>query len=318
MKWTRNLNGWAVAGFAAAGVLVSSGVGAQNAGDIALGIDFHPESIAALPGGGLLIGSIENSEVWRVAPGATEAELWIAEGLGLVLGVFAHDGTAYVCSSDTAEGTSHLLSFDLDTAAPTGSFAFPSPTGICNDIAVSADGTVFVTDLTVSGGNGRVLALVTDDEGVSSMQVVISGRGIGGVDGLAFLGGSLYVNDVRTDKLYRLDLDGTNLTGWTEMNLSQPLQRPDGMRTTEDGMGMLVAGTDRGDEDAGLAENGKLYYVTVDGDNATVELVADGFGRLAGTAQIGDTAYVILPKFGERGEDVDAGMFWAHAVQLNM
>jgi sugar lactone lactonase YvrE len=292
----------AAAGIVAAAASLAAVAGAQQPDDIPIAENFHPESIAATPDGGLIVGSVQTSQVWRIVPGAVAAEPWITEGLGTVLGVFAYGDTAYVCANLPDNGPD-LLTFDLDTGAQTGAYLFPGG-GFCNDIAVSPEGTVFVTDTVFGGGPGRVLALI-DGENGPALQVILAARGIGGVDGLAFLGDALYVNDVSADKLYRLDLDGTNLLGFTAINLSQPIDGPDGMRTTDDGTGLLVA------ENA----SGRLSLLTIDGDNATVTVLAEGFEQPAGVAQLGDTAFVVQPLFARRGEDV--GMFYAHAVPLS-
>ena len=41
-------------------------------------------------------------------------------------------------------GQTALRSFDLKSGAAKGTYPFPPNSGICNDIAVSADGTAYV------------------------------------------------------------------------------------------------------------------------------------------------------------------------------
>jgi len=267
----------------AGGVLaVAAGfASAQNAADIVLGEGVFPESIAATPDGGLLIGSIAQNSVFRAAPGATTAEPWITTGLidgGLVLGVFAAGDTAYVCANGPfGSNAGFLLTFDLATAAETGRYEFPGG-GLCNDIAVGSDGTAYVSD---TSAVGRLLALAPDG---NELTVVVADAAIAGIDGIAFLGDTLYANDVTTGDLYRIDVAAGT---YTTLTLSRPLQGPDGMRTTVDGTGLLVT------ENAG----GTLDLLTIEGDDVTVETIRDGFTQATGVAQVGDVAYVVEARF---------------------
>jgi hypothetical protein len=76
---------------------------------------------------------------------------------------------------------------------------------------------------------------------------------------------TVYVNSVTTGKLVRLDLgtDGKSKT-ITELKLSKPLGRPDGMRSI--GKNRLL-----------LAENaGNMDIVTITGDRAEVKTIKEG------------------------------------------
>ncbi len=292
MRRTRTIKGLAIGGFAAVAVAgISSMAGAQNMNVIPIAPGAQAESIAGTPDGGLIIGTTGGA-IYRVAPGGTESTLWL-QLEGFVLGVFAVGDTAYVCNQ------SNLRAFDLDTGDPTGVFEFPGG-GFCNDIAISPDGTVFVTDTNFGGGPGRVLALVDGEDG-PALQVVIAAVGIGGVDGLAFVGDALYVNDVRLDLLYRLDLDGVNLTGFTTLETNQAMDGPDGLRVTEDGTALYQA------------ENGALIatLVTIDGDNAFITVLGGGFPAATAVAVVGNTLYVVGAIF--RDADPEA-MTYVHTV----
>jgi sugar lactone lactonase YvrE len=131
---------------------------------------------------------------------------------------------------------------------------------------------------------------------------------IGGADGLAFVGGTLYVNDVTTGSLFALELDGTTLISFTTLTLSRELAGPDGMRSTADGTGLWVA------ENAA----GRVSRVTIDGANATVETVAEGgWTSATAVAEVGGVLYVVDTNFPALGQP-NTGAFYAHAVNPGM
>lgn len=110
---------------------------------------------------------------------------------------------------------------------------------------------------------------------------------IAGLDGLAFIGETLYANNLQTGELYRINLEAGPVS-FTPLTLSQPLERPDGMRTAEDGQSLLIA----------EAQGNRVVQVTIDGDLAKVtEIAGDLDGGPTGVAQIGDTVYVVEGHF---------------------
>jgi len=278
-------------------LLIAGAASAQNMNVIPIAPGAQAESIAATPDGGLIIGTTGGT-IYTVAPGGTEAEEFVTGLEGFTLGVFAVGDTAYVCNQAT------LRTFSLATGEAGPAYDIPNATGICNDIAVSPDGTIFITE-TSFGGAGSVRALVEGEDGMA-LQTVIGGAGIGGVDGLAFIGDDLYVNDVRLNRLYRLDLDGINLTGFTTLATNQEMAGPDGLRVTEDGTALYQA------------ENGalKATLVTVDGDTATITDLGGGFPAATAVAVVGDTLYVVGAIFG--GNADPEAMTYVHTIDLGM
>lgn len=269
--------------------------------DITIGEGIFPESIASTSGGDLLIGSFAKGTVFRVAAGGTTATPWIS-GIGpIITGVFAKDNTVYVCSNGAfGSNVATLKTYDLSSAAETGSYDFPDG-GFCSDIAVAPDGTVYVSDLQfVEGQPGRLLRLTA-----SGLEVVLSDAGLRGIDGLAFLGDTLIINDLFTGALNKVDLTASPVT-FKPLTLSEPLMGPDGMRTSEDGTHLI------------LVEQyaNRLVAVTVDGETGTVVPIATDLKGPAGVAQIGDTAYVVEAHFDDMQKGVDPGVFTVRAVPL--
>lgn len=257
---------------------------------ITIGEGIFPESIASTDDGSLLIGSVAKSTVYRVAPGATTAQPWITKGLGsLVLGVFAVGDTAYVCSNGpNGSGDATLKTFDIATGSETGSYTFPHEgVPFCTDIAVSPDGSVYVTNLTGPGIPGQLWKL----EG-GQLKLLLSDAKLGGIDGIAFIGDTLYVTDLFAGALLRVNLDQNPVTT-TALALSQPLGGPDGMRTTYDDKGLLIAEA-----------------------NANVSEIASGFAGPNGIAQVGSNAYVVEGNFTAMNGSSDPGQFVVKVLPL--
>src|SRR5215510_11613877 len=169
-----------------------------------------PESLTSTKDGALFFGSLGQDSVYRAASSSTKAEVWIkpkSNGLSTVLGVFADEnaGTLWVCASAAGGrngapvvGETALKAFNLKTAAFKASYAFPG-NGLCNDIAVAKDGTVYATDTT----QGRVLRL---KKGSTALDVWASDPMLlATADGIVLLGdGHVYLNSVGQGTLMRI------------------------------------------------------------------------------------------------------------------
>jgi hypothetical protein len=150
--------------------------------------------------------------------------------------------------------------------------------GLCNDIALAADGTVYATD---TSGN-RVVRL---KKGGTALDVWASDPKLaGGIDGIA-LGNdqTVYVNTFFTGHLVRITVgpDG-NAGALTELNLSQPISRPGGMRSIKQDAMLLVEGS------------GRLDRVTIQGDNANIEVLKDGLDGPRAVTLVGNSAWVLV------------------------
>jgi sugar lactone lactonase YvrE len=270
-----------------------------------------PESLTSTANGTIIIGSLDHGTIYRVMPGASKALTWIpagSDGLTRTLGVFANDtaNLLWVCTNDPDQNANkaELKSFNLKTGAPKASYPFPGG-GLCNDIAVARNGTLYVTDTR----GGRILSL---GKGATSLAVWGAEDKWKGIDGISIMrNGAVLFNNVRQNQLVRVDMkaDGTAGTA-TFLDLSQPIDGPDGMRALPGGRFIL-------------AENrsGKIDIVTVDGDKAKIDTIKDGF-KFTPTAvtMVGNTVWVLEAKFAFRNDpalkDKDPGTFGATAVQM--
>lgn len=239
----------------------------------------NAESLTSTADGAVIFGSMAKAEIFRAAKGAASAEVWIkpgTNGLQRILGVFAdqRSATLWVCSSGTPTA---LKTFDLTSGAPKASYDFPGGTGTCNDIAVATDGTVYATD---TSGN-RVVRLA---KGATALETWTADPKVaGGIDGIA-LGDdhTVYINTFFTGHLVRIAVGPDGKAGAiTELNLSKPLTRPDGMRTIGANTMLLVEGA------------GRLDRVTFQGDNANIEVLKEGLDAPRAVTLVGNTAWVL-------------------------
>jgi hypothetical protein len=254
------------------------------------GTGIFPESMSAARDGSIYIGSAGRQQVYRVKPGADTAEVFIAPGTGGmngVVGVFADDAsrTVWVCSNVRAGSPAAsavprprnaLHAFALDSGAPKGRYEFPEG-GTCNDAASGADGSIYATDT----AGMQVLRL---PRGGSALEVWAGdgafGPAGGVLDGIAFVGGRVIVNALATSKFFAVEVRPDGRAGRvTELQLDQPVSRPDGMRAY--GMNSLISSDSRG----------KLMKLTIAGDQAHVEEVASGIDGVTSVAIVGKMVY---------------------------
>jgi sugar lactone lactonase YvrE len=272
-----------------------------------------PESLTSTKNGAVYFGSLGHDSVYRAAPRSSTAVTWIqpkTNGLQTVLGVFADEpaGTLWVCASATGGrdgapvvGETALKSFSLKDASFRASYRFPG-SGLCNDIAVAKDGTVYATDTT----GARVLRL---RKGASALDVwAADAMLLGTADGIALLAdGSIYVNSVGQGTLLRIPVKADGSAGAiTKLETSRPLQTPDGMRSVGSRTLLLVEGA------------GRLDEVTINGDKAEIKVLKDGLMGPTAVTLVGGMAYVSEARLNYRNDpklrDQDPGPFRAVGV----
>lgn len=117
--------------------------------------------------------------------------------------------------------------------------------------------------------------------GASTAELFLEDRALYGVDGITFLDGKLYVNNVFSNNLYRIPVDAAGKAGKpVDIWMDRPVSGPDGMRAAN---GKLI-----------LAENGggKISVITVNGDKASVTVIKEGLKTPAGVEPAGDTIWI--------------------------
>ena len=222
----------------------------------------NAESMTSTADGALIFGSMSKAEIFRAAKGAATAEVWITpgtKGLQRILGVYADQrgNTLWACSSGNPTA---LKTFDLASGAAKASYDFPGGTGTCNDIAIATDGTVYATD---TSGN-RIVRL---PKGGAALELWSADPKLaGGIDGIAMGNDqTVYINTFFSGHLVRIAVAQDGKAGAVaELTLSQPITRPDGMRSVTQNTMLLVEGS------------GKLDRVTIQGDGAKIEVLKEG------------------------------------------
>jgi sugar lactone lactonase YvrE len=267
-------------------LLLAQGLGAAGAEILIGDSKSQPESLTIAPGGVLIVGSASSPFVYRVKPGATTAEKFIdvsSEPPGtFFLGMLADasTNTLWTCQLTPVPNTTPparhtaLRSFDLTTGAAKIRWNLPGDNNVCNDFTIGPDKALYISD-TIPG---RIFRLAP---GATSAELYLEHPTLRGIDGITFLDGVLYENNVIFNKLYRIPVGadgkpGTPVDIWTD----QPIKGPDGMRAAN---GKLL-----------LAENasGRITALTVNGDKATVTVLKEGLNTPTGIEPAGDTIWI--------------------------
>lgn len=271
-----------------------------------------PESASADTAGNLYVGSAKGV-IYRALPGSGTAVAWIrpdeTNKLVSLLGVLVDDksGTLWTCSIPGGKPgqVSALVAFDLRSGAFRQRYELPAPASACNDVAIDKDGTAFIAETS----NGRIFTL---KPGAAQVALLVEDKALlTGVDGIAFAGdGTLYVNNVRQNTMLRVNrkADGS-FASLTRLNVSQPLNGPDGLRPIGDNSFLQAEGP-----------AGRISLVMIEGDDVVVKLLKDGMDGVPGVTRIGNTAYALESKgrflFDPKLKGQDPGAFVLRAVPI--
>jgi outer membrane protein assembly factor BamB len=237
---------------------------------------YFPESLHADDDGTLYVGSLATGEVVAYDRGATEPRGLIAagqHGITGVTGVLVQGDELWLCSVDTTfQRPTEVRSFTL-AGAPIASYPQPA-NAFCNDLVFDADGTLYMSD---SFGGVRKLAPGAEDfvTFAEDPRFIPDAQGAFGLDGLAFLGDTLYVNKFDTGELFAIAPTGAI----TEIVVTPALVSPDGMRTHGDVL-LVVEGA------------GRLTEVAISGATATATAIAGDLDMPTSVVVARDSAWV--------------------------
>lgn len=253
--------------FIVATCLSTSIAGLATAGTIVVPAKSGPESITIAPNGDLILGSTGSAKIYRSKKGSEQAAVFVdasAEGAVYFLGVLADapTNTLWACQiyPSPSEDKEHsaLRGFDLKTGASKFRWELPGTPNLCNDFVVGPDKALYISDTF----GAKIWRL---KPGATAPEMFSDDRTLLGIDGITFVGNTLYENNVIFNKLYRVPMDASGKAGRpVDIWLDKPIKGPDGMRAAN---GELF-----------LSENeaGKIDMVSVKGDTATIITLKQG------------------------------------------
>lgn len=232
----------------------------------------QPESLAAAPDGALIVGSASTPYVYKIKPGSTTPEVFIdasKEGPGtFFFGQLVDGNTVWSCmltpvaGSNPVQRHTALIASDLATGKQKLRWNLPGDNSTCNDIAIGPDKAAYVSDT----ANAKIFRVPA---GGTTGELWLDHRNVTGIDGLAWLNGTLYYNSVFFNNLYRVPVGADGKAGTpVQIWMDAPVKGIDGMRVAN---GHLLQ-----------AENGsgKIHRLTLmDGDRAHVEVLKEGLSQ---------------------------------------
>lgn len=184
------------------------------------GNDYYPEGITAAPDGTLYIGSIMQGVIMKVPAGSTQATPFVQKGVARrgVIGVTVDTKRQllWFCDSnprlEDAKKAGDLVGVQLSDAKEVARHALPALDGkapFCNDVIVSPDGALWITD----SAGGRIFSVAAGAAlQPDSAQAWLTGGDIGppasggsGANGLEWMDGKLIVANVGRGTLVELD-----------------------------------------------------------------------------------------------------------------
>jgi hypothetical protein len=256
----------------------------------------QPESMSVAPDGTVFAGSASSPFVYRLRKGTTAAETFVdasAEGPGTFFFgqlVDTPTSTLWTCQLTPVPGTTpvqrhtFLRGFDLRSGKEKLRWMLPGDNSMCNDFTIGPDKMLYISDTM----NSKIYRLAP---GAQAAEVYMDNRLLNGIDGLTFLDGVLYVNNVFFNKLYRIPVDASGKPGTpVDIWMDAPVRGPDGMRAANGKLFIAANGT------------GQVVSVAVTGDTGHVAVLKDGLKTPTGIEPAGDTLW-----FTERG----VGKVWS-------
>ena len=216
------------------------------------GPSFFPEGIAAAKDGSFYVGGLGTGAIVRFAPGAIDADPFVAPRSAFGVYGLALDeahGVLWACTYDDTlppAQPAHLKSYDLGTGAEKATYALPGASGFCNDLTLDGKGNVYATD---SFAN----TIVKLPAGGAQLQTwrasaaFAAGEWENTLNGIAYAGKDrLYVVKYVTSQLFGVPILPDGSAGEPELvAVEPPIAFPDGLEVI-DGKTLVVVENDIG------------------------------------------------------------------------
>lgn len=282
---------------------------AQKAIDLP-GDQLFPESVSVTPDGTAYVGSLSGG-ILKVDLKTGKVAQWVKPGdfgSASTFGILADpvNGLVWACSNDLtprltitgADKGATLKGFDLKTGKGKVSLALPGDNAFCNDAAVAADGTLYVTDSNHSHILRWKRGAAALEDWYFDPALADPAHDQSGLDGIAIgPDGSLYVNNWRINVLARIAVGADGKPGKaTLLQTSRPLATPDALRPLGGNRYVQAEGS------------GKVAVLAISGDRAEVTTLAEGLGQTTGIGAYagyawhveGETSYVFGGQLGKK------------------
>ena len=200
------------------------------------------------------------------------------------------NNTLWTCELVPTPGTTpvqrdtFLRGFDPGSGKEKLRWMLPGDNSTCNDFSIGPDKALYISDTS----NAKIYRLAP---GAQSAELYMENPLLNGIDGLTFLDGVLYANNVIFNKLYRIPVDASGKPGApVDIWMDAPVRGPDGMRAAGGKLFIAANGT------------GQIVSVAVSGDTGHVTVLKDGLKTPTGIEPADDTLW-----FTERG----VGKVWS-------
>jgi sugar lactone lactonase YvrE len=195
--------------------LVGVPLAGGTADEIQLPPNFFPEGIAVTRGGRLFVGSVATGAVYTIAPGTAVAAAFTLSLPPSTVGMTVGNDNAslWLCSSDMTAGASMVVGLRIDGATTIATHTLEPAAGqtgtFCNDLVMSPDGSLWVTE----SNGGQIFRIAADElDQNNSAEVWLQADELAppapgqfGVNGITLLNGRLYLAVTDPGTLFSID-----------------------------------------------------------------------------------------------------------------
>ena len=195
--------------------LVGVPLAGGDADEIQLPQNFFPEGVAVTRGGRLFVGSIASGAVYTIAPGTAVAAAFTLSLTPSTVGMTVGNDNAslWLCNSNMTTGASMVVGLRIDGATTIATHTLEPAAGqtatFCNDLVMSPDGSLWVTEST----GGQIFRIAADElDQNNSAEVWLQADELAppapgqfGINGITLLNGRIYLVVTDPGALFSID-----------------------------------------------------------------------------------------------------------------